>query len=179
MRQTYGLTELGVMRTKSKSSDSLWLKVGGEDYETKVVDGILYIKARTSILGYLNADSPFDAEGWYNTEDRVVQDGEWIKFLGRESDIINVGGQKVYPAEVESVLIEMDNVQDASVFGKSNPIMGNVVSARVKIENEESISSLKKRIREHCKNRLESYKIPAYVEIAEDLAVSERFKKIR
>ena len=81
LKQTYGLTELGVMRTKSKSSDSLWLKVGGEDYKMKIVDGTLFIKAKSSILGYLNASSPFDEEGWYNTGDKVEQDGEWIRFI--------------------------------------------------------------------------------------------------
>ncbi|MBA7583398.1 D-alanine--D-alanyl carrier protein ligase [subsurface metagenome] len=83
LKQTYGLTELGVMRTKSKSSDSLWLKVGGEDYKTKVIDNILFIKAKSSILGYLNAEPPFDKDGWYNTGDKIEQDGDWIKFLGR------------------------------------------------------------------------------------------------
>lgn len=179
LKQTYGLTELGVMRTISRSSDSLWLKVGGEDYQTKVKDGILFIKAASSILGYLNAESPFDEDGWYNTEDRVIQDGEWIKFLGRESDIINVGGQKVYPAEVESVLMEMDDIVDASVYARPNPIMGSIVAARVTTRQDTSASVLKQSIREFCKDRLESFKIPAFVEIKDRIEISDRFKKIR
>ena len=46
LKQTYGLSELGIMRSKSKSSNSLWVKVGGEDYQTKIKDGILHIKAK-------------------------------------------------------------------------------------------------------------------------------------
>lgn len=179
LKQTYGLTELGVMRTKSESNDSLWVKVGGEDYHTKVVDNILFIKAKTSILGYLNAASPFDEDGWYNTGDRVEQKGEYIRFLGRESDIINVGGQKVFPAEVESVLMQIDNINEASVYGTSNPIMGNVVAAKIILETKESVNKLKAKIRKFCKDKLESYKIPVHVEIADKTAVSERFKKIR
>ncbi|MEN8122647.1 MAG: fatty acid--CoA ligase family protein [Bacteroidota bacterium] len=179
LKQTYGLTELGVMRTKSESNDSLWVKVGGEDYHTKVVDNILFIKAKTSILGYLNAASPFDDEGWYDTGDRVEQKGEYIRFLGRESDIINVGGQKVFPAEVESVLMQIENISEASVYGTSNPIMGNVVAAKIIIENEEPLSKLKNKIRKFCKDKLESYKIPVHVEIVEETTVSERFKKVR
>jgi len=179
LKQTYGLTELGVMRTKSESNDSLWVKVGGEDYLTKVVGDILFIKAKTSILGYLNAPSPFDNDGWYDTGDRVEQKGEYIRFLGRESDIINVGGQKVFPAEVESVLMQIENINEASVYGTSNPIMGNVVAAKIIIENEEPLSKLKNKIRKFCKDKLESYKIPVHVEIAEQTSVSERFKKIR
>lgn len=179
LKQTYGLSELGILRTKSRRSDSLWLKVGGEDYQTKIVDGILYIKAKTAMLGYLNAPSPFDENGWFNTQDRIEADGEWIRILGRDTDIINVGGQKVYPTEIESILLEMDNIIEATVFSKPNPIMGNVVAARINLENKEPISALKKRIRIYCKDRLESFKMPAYVEIANQTQVSDRFKKIR
>ncbi len=179
LKQTYGLTELGVMRTKSESNDSLWVKVGGEDYQTKVVDNILFIKAKTSILGYLNAASPFDENGWYDTGDRVEQKGEYIRFLGRESDIINVGGQKVFPAEVESVLMQIENINEASVYGTSNPIMGNVVAAKIILETEEPVNKLKAKIRKFCKDKLESFKIPVHVEIADKTTISERFKKIR
>ena len=179
LKQTYGLSELGILRSKSRSSDSLWVKVGGEDYETKVVDDVLYIKAKTAMLGYLNAKSPFDIEGWFNTQDKVLVDGEWIKILGRETDIINVGGQKVYPAEVESVLLEIDNITEASVFGKENPLLGKIVAARISLKEDEPLSALKKRIRLFCKDKLESFKIPVDIEISLKLQVSDRFKKIR
>src|SRR5262249_37909483 len=61
-QQTYGLSELGILRSKSREDGSLWVKVGGEGYETKVVDGVLWIKAQSAMLGYLNADNPFDAD---------------------------------------------------------------------------------------------------------------------
>lgn len=179
LKQTYGLTELGVMRTKSKNSESLWVKIGGEDYKTKIIDNTLFIKAKSTMLGYLNAESPYDNEGWYNTGDKVEQDGDWIKLLGRDSDIINVGGQKVYPVEVESVLLGMDNINDVSVFAKDNPIMGKIVAARIILENEEAVNSLKKRIRKYCKGKLESFKIPVYIEITKEKQVSDRFKKVR
>jgi len=179
LKQTYGLSEIGIMRSRSRDSDSLWLKIGGEDYETKIVDGILHIKAKTAMLGYLNHASPFDEEGWFNTQDEVQVDGEWVKILGRETDIINVGGQKVYPAEVESVLLAIDNIAEVSVFGKSNPIMGYVVAARVNLKEAEPLSALKRRIRTYCKEKLESFKIPAHVEIVTENQVSDRFKKVR
>ena len=179
LKQTYGLSELGIMRSKSKNSNSLWMKVGGEDYQTKIKDGVLYIKAKTAMLGYLNAPSPFDDDGWFNTQDRVEKDGEWIKILGRETDIINVGGQKVYPAEIESVLLELDNIVEVSAYGVSNPIMGNVVAARINLNQNEELLSLKKRIRNFCKNRLESFKIPAVIKITDKKQISNRFKKIR
>jgi len=177
--QTYGLSELGILRSKSKDSGSLWVKVGGEGFETKVVDGILWIRARSSMLGYLNAPSPFDEEGWMNTQDMVEVDGDYIRILGRTSEIINVGGQKVYPAEVESILMQMGNVIDASVRGEKNLITGNIVVARLSLEKPEDLSMLKKRMRKFCKERLETYKIPVRIEIAEQVQYTERFKKVR
>lgn len=179
LRQTYGLSETGVLRTKSREDGSLWLKVGGEGVETKVVDGTLWIRSRSAMLGYLNAPSPFDADGWLNTQDRVEVDGEYLRILGRETDIINVGGNKVYPAEVESALLEIDNIRDALVFGESNPLMGQVVAARVVLDDAEPLRELTGRVRRHMAERLERFKIPARIEIVDETSVSARFKKVR
>jgi acyl-CoA synthetase (AMP-forming)/AMP-acid ligase II len=103
LAQTYGLSELGILRAKSKTPDSLLMRIGGEGYETKVVDSLLWIRAESAMLGYLNAPSPFDGEGWFNTGDLVAVEGEYLRVLGRHSEIINVGGEKVHPVEVESV----------------------------------------------------------------------------
>jgi Acyl-CoA synthetases (AMP-forming)/AMP-acid ligases II len=83
--QTYGLSELGILRSKSRDSNSLWVKIGGEGFETKVVDGVLWIRAKSAMLGYLNAPSPFDDEGWMNTQDVVEVDGEYIRILADEA----------------------------------------------------------------------------------------------
>jgi len=177
--QTYGLSELGILRSKSKSSESLWVKVGGENYQTKIVNGLLYIKSESAMLGYLNAPSPFDKDGWFNTEDQVEVDGEYIRILGRKSEIINVGGQKVYPAEVESVLLEMDGIADVTVIGEPNPLLGQIVKARISLAREENINELKKRIRGFCKDRLEQYKIPVKIEIVDETQFGARFKRMR
>jgi long-chain acyl-CoA synthetase len=176
--QTYGLSEVGILRSKSKDSDSLWVKVGGEGFETKVVDGVLWVRAHSAMMGYLNAPSPFDEDGWLNTQDMVEMDGDYLRILGRQSEIINVGGQKVYPAEVENVLTRMENVLDASVRGEKNPITGNIVVARLYLEQPEEVSKLRKRVWKFCKDRLETYKVPVKVEIAKELQYSERLKKM-
>ena len=179
LQQTYGLSELGILRSKSKDSGSLWVKVGGEGFETKVVDGILWIRAQSAMLGYLNAPSPFDAEGWMNTGDMVEVDGEYIRILGRQSEIINVGGQKVYPAEVESVLLQMDNVKDVVVFGEKNPITGQIVTARVNLFEPEDPRAFKQRLRAFCRDKLAAYKIPVKVEISGQEQFNARYKRVR
>jgi acyl-coenzyme A synthetase/AMP-(fatty) acid ligase len=177
--QTYGLSELGILRSQSRESGSLWVRVGGEGFETRVVDGVLWIRAQSAMLGYLNAPSPFDAEGWMNTQDQVEVDGEWIRILGRKTDIINVGGQKVYPAEVESALLQMPNVRDVAVFGERNPITGQIVVARLNLCAPEPLPELRRRVRAFCRDRLAPYKVPARIEITEREQWSARFKKMR
>lgn len=177
LHQTYGLIEVGVMRTKSKEDGSLWIKLGGEGYETRVVDNILQIKSRSAILGYLNYPSPFTDDGWFITGDSVDIDGEYFKILGRKSDIINVGGEKVYPAEIENVIKEIDNVADVNVFGEKNPITGNIVCAEVSMINNADKSEFKTKIKKHCRERLQNYKIPSKINIVDKLNYSERYKK--
>jgi long-chain acyl-CoA synthetase len=179
LQQTYGLSELGILRCQSRDDSSLWVRVGGEGYETKIVDGMLWIRARTAMLGYLNAESPFDADGWFNTHDAVEQDGDWLRFLGRTSERINVGGQKVYPAEVESVLLEMDNVLEAVVRGEPNPIVGQCVVARVRLGAPEPAAVVKARIRRYCQGRMPSFMIPVKVEVVAEPLHNARGKMVR
>jgi acyl-coenzyme A synthetase/AMP-(fatty) acid ligase len=177
--QKYGTTEVGTLRSKSRQSDSVWVKIGGEGYQTRVVDGILQIKAQSAMLGYLNAPSPFTADGWFVTGDRVVQDGDYIRFLGRDSEIINVGGEKVFPAEVENVIHQVDNVADVLVFGRQNLIVGNIVCARVTPRTWEDPKRLAARIKQFCRERLENFQVPVIVEVVNAPVHSERFKKMR
>ena len=62
--------------------------------EADAGDGMLEIRSQSAMLGYLNAPSPFTDDGWLKTGDRVDVDGEYIRFLGRNSDMINVGGKQ-------------------------------------------------------------------------------------
>jgi long-chain acyl-CoA synthetase len=179
LKQTYGLSELGILQTKSKEPDSLWVKVGGEGYETKIVDGILWIRTPSAMLGYLNAPSPFDDEGWFNTNDAVEVDGDYLKILGRKSELINVGGEKVYPAEVEGVILQLSNVQDVMVAGRPSPITGQVVVARVALREPEDAGSLGRRVRQFCRERLAPYKVPVAVELVDGQLHGDRFKKAR
>jgi long-chain acyl-CoA synthetase len=179
LQQTYGLTELGILRSQSRGSDSLWVRVGGEGFQTKIIDGRLWVKAESAMLGYLNAPSPFDEEGYFDTGDKVEQDGEWLRILGRESEIINVGGSKVYPAEVEDALLEIEGVTDAAVHGEPHPITGQIVAATVVLDRDEPIQSFKVRMRQALKDKLPSFKIPAKVVIATGPVYSARFKRMR
>jgi acyl-CoA synthetase (AMP-forming)/AMP-acid ligase II len=176
--QTYGLSELGILRSQSRESGSLWMRVGGEGFETKIVDGRLFIRASSAMLGYLNAPNPFDAEGFFDTGDLAEVDGEWLRILGRKSEIINVGGNKVFPLEVENALLDLPNVEDVAVHGEPNPITGQIVVATIHLTEPEEAAAFKTRMKLFCAGRLAAYKIPVKVRFVDTLH-SERFKKVR
>jgi len=177
--QTYGLSEVGVLRSRSRSDGSLWVQVGGDGFETKIVDGILFIRSAFAMAGYLNAPSAFDSEGWFNTQDKVVEEDGWLKILGRVTDLINVGGQKVYPAEIENLILTLDNIVDVAVFGEAHALLGQIVVARVVLESPEPPDGLKKRIRAACLAELAGFKAPAKVLISETPLYTSRQKKVR
>ncbi|MDA8231325.1 MAG: fatty acid--CoA ligase family protein [Magnetospirillum sp.] len=179
LKQTYGLSEVGILPTKSRSNDSLWVKFGTAGFQHKIVDGILWVRSDMAMLGYLNAKAPFDEEGYFDTQDVVEVDGEYVHILGRKSEIINVGGEKVYPNEVESVLLEIENVVEATVSGQPSPVTGNVVKALVRLAVSEPQPLVYARIREYCRGRLEPFKVPVVVDITDRPQHSGRLKKIR
>jgi acyl-CoA synthetase (AMP-forming)/AMP-acid ligase II len=179
LKQTYGLSELGILATKSRSDDSLWVQLGGQGFDYQVRDGILWIRSDMAMLGYLNAPAPFDEHGYFNTQDAVETDGPYMRILGRKSEIINVGGEKVYPSEVENVLLELPFVADVTVSARPSHVTGHVVTATVKLSEPLDRREVHRRVREHCAQRLDAYKIPMLVEISDDDQHSDRFKKIR
>ena len=179
LRQTYGMIELGVLRAKSESNDSLWVRVGGEGYDLRVVEGILQIKADAAMLGYLNAPSPFTADGYLITGDRVEVSGEFMKFLGRDSELINVGGRKVYPAEVEMVLLQHPKVADVIVFGEKNPITGAIVGAKVRLTSGEGGAAMRGALKKHCHASLDDFKVPVKITFTEEEFDGGRLKRIR
>jgi len=178
--QKYGTTETGSPRTVSRGNASLWLKMTGEGFETKVVDHVLWIRSEGAILGYLNATSSVDEEGWYCTGDLVDVDGEWIRFRGRVVDLINVGGEKVAPAEVEQSILELDFVRDVVVQGEPHALLGQVVVASVALQDGDmEPSRAAGLIRQHCRQRLAPYKVPMKIQITDELAPTVRQKAQR
>jgi len=177
--QLYGSSELGIFRGKAQANDSTFLELKGDGAEFKIAEGRLWVRGADSMLGYLSGEpSGFADDGWYDTGDMVEQDGPYLRFVGRASQMINVGGQKVLPAEVESALLEVEGVVDAAAFGAPHVLTGQVVVARVTLDSDEAAAAFKRRMRRALKGRLEPYKVPVKVELADNL-LSPRFKKLR
>lgn len=173
-RQTFGMSELGILRVKSRARDSLFMKIGGEGVKTRIADSVLEIWSPTRMMGYLNAESPFDAEGWYRTGDLVDVEGECVRVIGRDSEVINVGGLKFMPSEVERVVLEYPGISLVAVTGKSNPLTGEHVELLVQPAAGGAFDE--QGLREFLEHRLPKHMLPRKVTIG-TVRVGHRFKR--
>jgi len=173
-RQTFGMSELGIVRVKSKARNSLFMKIGGEGIQTRVVDNVLHILSTSRMLGYLNAPSPFDADGWYDTKDVVEEVDGYYKVVGRINDVINVGGLKFMSSEVERVVLEFPNVLLAKAYPVNNPITGQHVELIVQPAENKVIK--KDELIAYLKSILQPHMMPKRVKI-EEISIGHRFKR--
>lgn len=173
-RQTFGMSELGIVRVKSEARDSLYMRIGGEGIKTRVADNVLQIQAQNRMLGYLNAPSPFDEEGWYDTKDVVEEKNGYYRVTGRTTEVINVGGLKFMASEVERVALEFPGVSMAKATAKQNPITGQHVELQIQESDDHEIS--KEELQAFLKQRLQNHMMPRRIVIGA-IAVGHRFKR--
>lgn len=179
--QTFGTSETGISTTTSESSSSTYFKISDANVQYRIVDGELQLKSRTQFMGYLNypSDSLTDDQ-WFRTGDLAEENADgFIKIKGRAKEIINVGGEKVLPLEVESLLLGSPLIDDCVVYGKPNAITGQSVCVDIKPRGELSRAEARKHLGEFLAGKVEPFKIPSKVTVIEELTVSERFKKKR
>jgi acyl-CoA synthetase (AMP-forming)/AMP-acid ligase II len=179
--QTFGTSETGIFKTTSLSSTSTFLKFDDPDQEYKIVNNELWLRSKTQIIGYMNhTNESFTSDGWFKTGDVVEEiEGGFMKIIGRAKEVINVGGEKVLPEEVESVILELPEISDCLVYGIKNTITGQMVGADILPIKNIDLSHLKISIKKHCQLKLASYKVPIKINFVDKINYTERFKKIR
>jgi acyl-coenzyme A synthetase/AMP-(fatty) acid ligase len=154
----------------------------------KVENGSLRIRSPRTASGYIgSADKTLrDKDGFVDTGDMVERQGERYYFVGRGDGIINVGGRKVHPEEVEAVINRHPSVRVALVKARQNPIIGSVVVADVVPSYAIDLADaarrnemLKSEIREICNGALPPYKVPAAIRLVAALDVTASGKLAR
>lgn len=179
LTQLYGMSEVGVLPCVNKPGDSMWLKVDQEGYDVKVIDGVCHIKSQTLMLGYLSDEAPLARDQLLNSGDLGEVSNGYFRINGRKAHLINVGGINVSPLDIERVIEVCDNISDVVVQGVPNPILGEVVAARVVLKKPEAIDDLKKRLHRELRTTLTREEIPRIITISDKPLYSERFKKTR
>ena len=174
-RQTFGMSELGIVRVKSEARNSLFMKIGGEGVETRVVNNVLEIRSTSRMLGYLNDKSPFDKDGWYNTKDVVDKKNEYYKIIGRTTEVINVGGLKFMASEIERVTLQFEGIEFAKAEGRTNPLTGQHVELTVQPSSNSNIDKYK--LKNYLSKILPNHMIPRRIKIS-SINIGHRFKRV-
>lgn len=154
--------------------------------ELKVIDSTLRVRSSRTADRYLGENPPVlkDAEGFVNTGDVLeLRDGRY-HFQGRYDGVINVGGLKVHPEEVEAVLNSHPQVRLSLVKTKKNPITGALVVADVLLKDPstpegEQARDLHHAIKQFCRELLPPHKVPAAISFVPAIAISETGKLVR
>jgi len=156
------------------------------DVEMKVEHGSLRIRSARTASRYLgHEDGPLaDRDGFVDTGDMLERRGDRYHFVGRRGGIINVGGSKVHPEEVEAVINGHPHVRMSLVRTRKNPITGALVVADVVLREEPEaangrVAELEHEIMQRCRETLARHKVPAAIRFVSALAVTPSGKLVR
>lgn len=156
-----------------------------DSVEMKVLDGSLRIRSTGAASRYTGARGGelLDSDGFVDSGDVVEQRGDRYFFIGRKGGIINVGGLKVHPEEVEAVINQHSEVRMSLVRAKPNPLTGAIVIAEIVLnspcEQTQDETKIKNDILKFCRGKLPRYKVPASISFVTALAVAATGKLVR
>ena len=157
---------------------SAWLHSEASGVGLRIRDGMLEVKSPRRMLGYLgDAAAAVTDDGWLVTGDLVRLDGDRVFFQGRIDDVLNVGGGKVHPQEVEDFLLSCSGVVEARVRGVPNPISGVALVADVVLEAGEEPEARRRHLLRLCQAELPAYKAPRIIRVVDAIATLSSGKK--
>jgi acyl-CoA synthetase (AMP-forming)/AMP-acid ligase II len=180
----YASTELGRMFSVTDGREGFPAKFLQEppdkDIALRIVDGELMARGRHRMIS-CDGHSRIceDADGWIATGDLVELCGERVLFRGRRNDLINVGGRKVSPLQVETVIRGLPGILDVRVYGKKSSVIGQLVAADVVLAPGFSEETASTELRRAASRILQPYEIPQIVRVLPKIASNEALKVIR
>jgi long-chain acyl-CoA synthetase len=193
--EAWGLTEVSCVGATSPYKETRIGSCGRgmDDAKLKVVDekgntlpsgeqGELCVKGTCVTNGYLNkpdaTEDVFDSQGWFYSGDIAYMDEDGYAYIvDRKKDMINVGGEKVFPSEVEDMMLVHPKIKDLVIVGIPDDLRGEAPKAFIQLNEGETASP--EEIRAFCKGRMAPYKIPLVVEFVEEVPRSAAGKALR
>jgi len=193
--EAWGLTESSCVGTTAPYTETRIGSCGRgmDDAQIKVVDeqgktlppgeqGELCVRGTCVTRGYLNKPGAtaevFDPDGWFHAGDIAVMDEDGYAYIvDRKKDMINVGGEKVFPSEVEDMMLVHPKIKDLVIVGIPDELRGEAPKAFVQLNEGESASL--EEIRDFCKSRMAPYKVPVAVEFVDEIPRSAAGKALR
>jgi acyl-CoA synthetase (AMP-forming)/AMP-acid ligase II len=178
----YASTEAGALfsvRDGRAGFPAGWLTTGVEGVQLRIREAVLEVRSPRAMSHYINRETGplFSDDGWLITGDLVELAGDRVLFHGRQDFLLNIGGAKVRPEEVEAALLGLAEVADASVYGVKNPLTGFLVGADIVLRADLPAGDARTSILTALRAQLESYKVPRILKFVDAIAVSEAGKK--
>jgi long-chain acyl-CoA synthetase len=193
--EAWGLTEVSCVGSTAHYSETRLGSCGKgmDDARMKVVDengrtlppgqqGELCVRGTCVTKGYLNKPEAtkevFDPEGWFHSGDIAFMDEDGFAYIvDRKKDMINVGGEKVFPSEVEDMMLAHPKIKDMVIVGIPDEVKGEAPKAFIQLKEGETADA--EEIREFCKPRMAPYKVPVAVEFVDEIPRSPAGKALR
>jgi len=178
--QKFGTSETGALPVKGGGS-GLALSVSDPGFAHRIMDGELWIRSPARALGYLSGQpGGFEPAGWFRTGDLAMEqpDGT-LRILGRCTEVINVGGEKVLPGVVEEMLLAHPQVADCRVFAQANAVLGQVVAAELVWRGSEQDPVQVKHLLHAFGASSPKCHLPAVVRLVKSIDTTWNLKKIR
>jgi acyl-CoA synthetase (AMP-forming)/AMP-acid ligase II len=176
LTQVYATTETGSCFAVSDGRTgfpSALLDAPAGGARLKIRDGQLYVRSRWRVDDYVDGSGAPETEGdWVATGDLVEVRGDRVHFLGRKGEVVNVGGVKVYPPIVEGPIRKVKGVREVRVYGKPNPVTGQIVAADVELSEGAAPEAVLEEVRQACRAALSRWEQPREVRVVTELGRS-------
>jgi acyl-coenzyme A synthetase/AMP-(fatty) acid ligase len=182
----YASTEAGVGFAVNDGREGFPSSLLGnrDGVEMKVEDGSLRIRSTRTAHAYVgrNAAALADADGFVDTGDMIELRGERYHFVGRRGGIINIGGLKVHPEEIEAVINRHPEVRMSRAKSRKSPITGSIVVADVILADGCDMASsggIREKILAECRAQLAPHKVPAMIKFVGAIDITAAGKLAR
>lgn len=180
----YASTEAGALfavNDKRAGFPASWLTRGIEGVQLRIRDDLLEVKSARSMKTYVGRNVPtvVTDDDWIITGDIVETVDDRVHFRGRVDEIINVGGAKANPETVETVLLRMEMIEEARVFGIRNPVSGAVVGAEIVLAVDTPEAEARRAIHSFASEHLAYHEIPRILRFVPTIATTSSGKKQR
>jgi acyl-CoA synthetase (AMP-forming)/AMP-acid ligase II len=183
----YATTEMGrcfsVVDGQAGFPAALLRQPTADGVQLKLVDGQLWVRSTNAMDGYDRAAEDTDCrgehDGWFPTRDLVELRGERVYFVGRDSDMINVGGNKVYPVTVERVVRQLEEVADCRISAVASSVAGQLVACQVVPAAGHAANTVRQKVLAHCQQHLDRFQCPRIVQMVTQLELTDAGKLSR
>lgn len=180
----YACTEMGRLFSVTDGKEGFPLQYLDDPPELgvqlKIVDGQLLVTSQTPMRGYIGSEATTPSTSTYfPTGDLVKIAGDRVLFRGRINEIVNVGGTKVSPLEVESVIRNVPGVSQVRVYSKPNSLTGHILAVDIVPIPQYSQEQIRLAIQQTSRMHLQPFQIPRIINFVDRIKINPAFKMPR